>query len=64
MGVADETAVVVSDELPPDPAPSVNMGAMATHELFVSYVKAGFTEHQALYLIALMLKPWPPHPGK
>lgn len=30
-------------------------GAAATHEMFLAYVAAGFTEAQALYLVAQLL---------
>lgn len=30
-------------------------GAVGIHELFLSFVKAGFTEHQALYLVGQVL---------
>lgn len=31
---------------------SLAQGAAATHELFREYIKAGFTDKQALYLVA------------
>lgn len=36
---------------PDDPITQLAEAAVATHELFVSYVGAGFTENQALYLV-------------
>ncbi len=39
------------DELPDDPSP-LGAGAVATHEAFSELIKAGFTEHQALFLLA------------
>jgi hypothetical protein len=29
--------------------------AVMTHEMFITYVEAGFTEHQALYLIGQII---------
>jgi hypothetical protein len=40
---------------PVDPISSIAESAAATHEMFISYVAAGFTEPQALYLIGQML---------
>lgn len=34
---------------------TMDTGAIATHELFLSYRQAGFTEAQALYLVGQML---------
>jgi hypothetical protein len=34
--------------------------AVAIHEMFLSYVAAGFTEQQALYLIAQQMAVQPP----
>jgi hypothetical protein len=40
---------------PEDPITQLAEGAVATHELFLSYVRAGFTEQQALYLVGQMI---------
>jgi hypothetical protein len=37
---------------PQDPMTQLAEGAASTHELFLSYVGAGFSENQALYLVA------------
>jgi hypothetical protein len=42
-------------DMPRDPMSLLAEGATATHELFLSYVQAGFTEAQALYLVGQML---------
>lgn len=31
-------------------------GAIQTHEVFLEYVRAGFTEQQALYLVGCLLR--------
>ena len=31
--------------------------AIAMHEMYLTLVQAGFTEHQALYVVAVFLKP-------
>jgi len=36
---------------PPDPSPSMTMGAVATHQMFEDYVTAGFTREEALHLV-------------
>lgn len=43
----------------PDQPPDFSMaeGAVAMHEMFTSYVDAGFTESQALRLIIGQMKP-------
>jgi hypothetical protein len=38
-----------------DPLSALAMAATATHEMFRSYIAAGFTEQQALYLTAQVL---------
>jgi hypothetical protein len=38
-----------------DPLSALAMAATATHEMFRSYVEAGFTEQQALFLTAQVL---------
>lgn len=40
------------DELPVSPLSEMAQAAAAMHELFTSYLRAGFTEPQALYLLA------------
>jgi hypothetical protein len=40
---------------PQDPITALAAGAAATHEMFLSLVRAGFTEQQALYIIAQIL---------
>lgn len=38
-----------------DPITQLAEGAASAHELFLAYVAAGFTENQALYLVAQMV---------
>jgi len=38
-------------DMPDDPVTSLREGAVAFHELYLSYVDAGFTESQALTMI-------------
>lgn len=40
---------------PEDPITQLAEGAASAHELFTAYVEAGFTENQALYLVAQMV---------
>jgi hypothetical protein len=40
---------------PPDPFGPLAEGAVAVHNLFLAYVEAGFTEHQAIYIVGQML---------
>ncbi len=40
---------------PEDPITQLAEGAASAHELFLAYVNAGFTENQALYLVAQMV---------
>ena len=37
------------------PTPSLDTAAIALHEVFSSYVRAGFTESQALQLVSAQL---------
>lgn len=43
-------------DLPNDPVSALAEGAAQMHELFSSYVNAGFTEQQALYLVGQLLR--------
>jgi hypothetical protein len=43
---------VSEGKLPESPLSELAQAAAATHELFTSYVLAGFTDSQALYLVA------------
>jgi len=40
---------------PQDPFSALAEGAAQVHELFLSYVLAGFSEPQALYLVACVM---------
>ena len=40
---------------PPDPFSQLAAGAAQVHEAFTSFVSAGFSEIQALYLVACIL---------
>lgn len=40
---------------PEDPLPVVQEGAIAQHELFLSWCQAGFTEEQALELLIAVI---------
>ena len=42
---------------PDDPMAGLTEAAVSIHELFVSLVEAGFTEAQALSLVAQMFRP-------
>lgn len=44
-----------TDGGPTDPITKLAEGAVALHELKVEYMKAGFTEPQALYLVGVVL---------
>lgn len=44
---------------PDDPVLGLAQAAVQIHELFLSLVEGGFTEHQALVLIAFMFRPLP-----
>lgn len=37
------------------PLPDMRTAAVATHEMFISYVEAGFTQEQALFLVSQMV---------
>lgn len=41
---------------PEDPITLLAEGAAQLHELFLAYIGAGFTEHQALFLIGQMIQ--------
>ena len=43
-----------------DELPILMQAAIATHEMFLHYLAAGFTEDQALKLIAHTIRPTPP----
>lgn len=45
-----------------DPFTAMATAAVAMHELFVEYVKAGFSEEHAIYLVACMASGGPNHP--
>lgn len=45
---------------PTDDMPLLMQAAIATHEMFLHYLAAGFTEDQALKLIAHTIRPHPP----
>jgi hypothetical protein len=53
-------------EEPQDPVTELMALAAQTHEMFLSYLAAGFTEPQALYLVASVItagiRPTPPQP--
>lgn len=42
----------MTDEMPANPLTALSEAAVQLHELFRSYLDAGFTEQQALYLAA------------
>lgn len=44
---------------PNDPITDLAAMAVQLHELYESYLAAGFTEHQALYLVGRMVTPRP-----
>lgn len=39
----------------PNPVTTMAIAAVGLHELYVSYIKAGFTEHQAFELVKVAL---------
>ena len=39
----------------PDPMSALATAAASVHELFLAYMKAGFTQPQALYILGVML---------
>jgi hypothetical protein len=45
---------LVSEQIP-EPVTPLAAGAAATHEMFLTLVGGGFTEQQALYIIAQIL---------
>lgn len=49
----------MADDGPADPFSELQQAAASLHELFVSYVGAGFTEQQAIYLVGQILRPHP-----
>ncbi|BFP50081.1 hypothetical protein KCMC57_64490 (plasmid) [Kitasatospora sp. CMC57] len=49
----------MSDEMPSFPLTQLAQSASAMHEMFVAQVAAGFTEAQALYLVACMVSGGP-----
>ncbi len=42
---------------PGDPIRPLLDAAITMHEMYISFVKAGFTEQQALYLVSQSLRP-------
>jgi hypothetical protein len=55
----------VSPQIPDDPFPltALAVGATQLHELYVAYMRAGFTESQAMSLILAMVAAWTPPGG-
>lgn len=47
------------DEINPDEMSPILEAAVGLHELFLTYVAAGFTEYQALVLVVEMVRPRP-----
>ena len=45
----------VPDQMPPDPMSQLAEGAAQTHELFTSYVQAGFDRGEALQIVIAIL---------
>lgn len=45
-----------NDGAPDDPISTAVAGAIQLHELFRSYVDAGFNEAQALYIVGIILR--------
>ena len=43
------------DQMPPDPMSQLAEGAAQTHELFTSYVQAGFDRSEALQIVIAIL---------
>lgn len=41
--------------MPDDPMTELAQGAAQTHELYTAYVKAGFTEAQAMQIICALI---------
>ena len=54
----------MADEGPADPMTMLAEASAAIHEMFLAYIKVGFTESQALYLTAAIataqIRPLPP----
>ena len=46
----------MGDGMPADPMSSLAEGAVQLHEAFEAYKNAGFTEHQALFLVGQILQ--------
>lgn len=46
---------MADEEMPASPLTELAQGATALHELYRSYREAGFTDSQAMYLIACMV---------
>ena len=44
-----------SSDLPADPVTALAIPALSLHEVFTSYIAAGFTHDQALYLTGIVL---------
>lgn len=45
----------MADDMPENPFSQLAQAAMSLHELFTSYLDAGFSERQALYLVACLM---------
>lgn len=58
----DDEAPEQAEPHPSDPFTGLDMGSVYLHETFASYVAAGFTEPQALYLVAAQLTGGPKAP--
>ncbi len=43
------------NDQPTDPFTAMQEGAHQTHELFVAYIDAGFTEAQAMHIVVSLL---------
>lgn len=48
--------MVGPNELPPDPITAMGEGAAAAHEMYLSYMTAGFTEDQAFALTKIVVQ--------
>jgi len=46
----------MSDQTPPDPMSALQEASTQIHEMYISYIDAGFTQHEALYLIGQMIQ--------
>lgn len=49
-------------QLNPEDMGQLTTGMVALHEVFISAVNAGFTEHQALFIVVQMLLSSQQHP--